>query len=423
MGPYVDDQRKSKPVTAGHRRVRRKQFVLTIHGVNPNREWQPVIHKVLAPFFDCRGHEYHEYDTWRGPIRAIFSIPLFVGGVLLVAAGLYTGRVWPLADPARTVALVVGFLCIIVSFLFAWSKRSRCADRLKVEIEQKCGQHPPHIIAHSLGTYLIGRVIEKFPDTSLAKVVLISAVLPQTYPWAEVLRRNPDCVECIRSEFGEADWVVRAVGWLHWLGLVRDLGNAGRCGFRDQPRLVHTSRALTRPCLTCIGHLVPIHNFPLGQFEHSTHFLGTLHARRIWLPYLWGLPIVEFLRIQRACEEATRLEANKQYAEADQVIDRLWRRRFHWCGSRSLTDYVKAQIDANIARRPGFPTNVSRAEILKEIQGQLHEVVADADAEAMRSVGLNEEIARLLDPRNAISEAVDFIVTEIEKHHARPGQS
>lgn len=221
----------------------------------------------------------------------------------------------------------------------------------------------------------------------------------------------------VRSEFGKADWVVRAVGWIHWL--VRDLGNAGRYGFREQPNFVHTWRGLTRPCLPCAEKLVPVHNFPLGRFEHSTHFLGTLHARKIWLPYLWGLPIIEFLILLKACEEIARLEADKSYAEADAIIDRLWRRRFVWCGGRSLSAYAEAQIDANIARRMGFPAAVPRATILDEVRYQLHAVVADADAEAMRTDNADEEIARLLHPRLAIAEAVDAIIVEINKHHAR----
>lgn len=423
MGPDNQDRTASStvstpPFRAGAVRGRRKQIVLTIHGVNPNREWQPNVHKVLAPFFDCRAHEYHEYDTWRGPIRAIVSIPLLVAGLLLVAVGLYARSAWPLAGPAASVA---GFVCIVASFVAAWRKRMRCADRLKVEIDEECGLQRPHIIAHSLGTYLVGRVIKKFEDINLANVVLVSTVLPQKYPWAEILRRNPDCVQRVRSEFGKADWVVRAVGWIQWL--VHDLGNAGRHGFREQPNFVHTWRGLTRPCLACTERPVPVHNFPLGWFEHSTHFLGTLHARKIWLPYLWGLPIIEFLRLLKACEEATRLEADKRYAEADAIIDRLWHRRFAWCGGRSLDKYTEAQIDANIARRRGFPTDVARAKILEEVRNQLHVVVVDAEAEVVRSSNVDEEIARLLDPRLAVAEAVNAIVVEIEKHHARAGRS
>ena len=86
---------------------RRKQIVLTIHGVNPNREWQRNVHQVLAPFFDCRAHEYHEYDTWRGPFRAIVSLPFFLCGLLFVALGLHASSAWSLA--------AAGFACIEAS--------------------------------------------------------------------------------------------------------------------------------------------------------------------------------------------------------------------------------------------------------------------------------------------------------------------
>ena len=221
----------------------------------------------------------------------------------------------------------------------------------------------------------------------------------------------------VRSEFGKAGWVVRAVGWVHWL--VHDLGNAGRYGFRERPNFVHTWWGLTRPCPICIKRPVPVHNFPLGSFEHSAHFLGTLHARKIWLPYLWDLPIIEFLIVLKACEEAARFEGDKLYVEADATIDRLWRRRFAWCDGRSLNEYVEAAIDANIKRCRSFPADLQRAEILEEVRNELHAIVVDANDEAMRADDVDEEIARLLDPRLAVAEAVDMIVVEIDKHHAR----
>ena len=265
---------------------RKKPIVITIHGVNPDRSWQPKIHRVLRPHFDPIPYQYADYDTLLGPIRAVVNIPTFLLALSLIIGPLTLGGSWP-------VALVVGLgvVLIFVSGLLAWLRRSKCAKELKLAIDRELPIGRAHLIAHSLGTYLIGRLLRKFPDVRLENVILVSTVLPRNYPWRSILGEMPPKVRKVRSEYGKSDFVVRAVGWISWL--VRDLGNAGLYGFFDLQNWVHTLSSPSQGCLYCYGRDVPapVHNVPLVEFGHSDQFLSSKHAQMLWLPYVWKMTI------------------------------------------------------------------------------------------------------------------------------------
>jgi hypothetical protein len=55
-----------------------KAVVITIHGVNPDRGWQPAVHEVLKAHFDCLPYEYPDYDSIIGPVRAVSNVGLLV---------------------------------------------------------------------------------------------------------------------------------------------------------------------------------------------------------------------------------------------------------------------------------------------------------------------------------------------------------
>src|SRR5712691_5739119 len=133
-----------------------KQILLTIHGVNPDRKWQERTHEVLNPHFACDAITYHEYDTNFGPVRAVFSIPLLIASATLLLIGVAAMFFW--GWPTALLLLAGGVVFFASSIFVAWLKRIKCAQFLKQEIDRRCPFGNPHIIAHSLGTYLVGRV-------------------------------------------------------------------------------------------------------------------------------------------------------------------------------------------------------------------------------------------------------------------------
>ena len=82
----------------------------------------------------------------------------------------------------------------------------------------------PSIIAHSFGTYIVGRAMLKYPDIRFDKIILCGSILPDDFDWGTLLAR--DQVDCVRNEYGSMDI---------WARLVRRFismtGNSGYKGF------------------------------------------------------------------------------------------------------------------------------------------------------------------------------------------------
>jgi pimeloyl-ACP methyl ester carboxylesterase len=187
-----------------------------------------------------------------------------------------------------------GFIVFLLGVTLARHMRMRSVESIK-QLVDKTPYTRPHVIAHSLGTYLVGTMLKKFLDIRLGNVVLVSSVLPETYPWESLLKNRPDCVLNVRNEFGTMDNVTKLVAKLQWL--VGDLGASGAVGFNGDAAVIHTSK---QPMADC-GSAVKVHNVPLEGYEHSTQLLGAGHAARVWLPFLWGLSPDEFWRYLEAC--------------------------------------------------------------------------------------------------------------------------
>src|ERR1700682_4146339 len=156
-----------------------KEVVVTIHGVNPDRGWQRAVHEVLRPHFDCLAHEYSDYDMVIGTVRAVSSIwMLTVSAValVLVADSIFLS-LWP-----QTIYAALAFaIAFPLGLLLGWRRRVANTRRLMTHLANDVQSGSPHVIAHSLGTYLVGRVIRKYNAVSFANVLLVSAVLPRDF--------------------------------------------------------------------------------------------------------------------------------------------------------------------------------------------------------------------------------------------------
>jgi pimeloyl-ACP methyl ester carboxylesterase len=383
-----------------------KETVITIHGVNPDRQWQERVGRVLAPHFDCKTFTYYGYDTVLGAVRAVANITIFVLALAVVFAAFYeafTGN-WMVA----ILFFAAGILCLILSVFIARLRRERYTNSIKQQVGAATTYGRPHVVAHSLGTYLIGSVLRKFPDIHLGNVVLVSSVLPRAYPWRSLLTTRPYCVLKVRNEFGTADCVTKLVGKLQWL--VRDLGPSGAVGFDDDPTVVHTSPSPEADCVLCRGVPVKLHNVPLKEYAHSTVFLGDLHARKLWLPFLWGFSPDEFLRYLAICQAAAHSQRERRYNEVDEAVDELWKSVFTWTKGKRLVAYVKDVISARLKRPPKPKTPASVDELAEETMTVLHVITDAACSEAAKQDSRDENVVRFLDPRNAIVWAVEYVI-------------
>jgi hypothetical protein len=385
-----------------------RELVITIHGVNPDRKWQERVGKVLEPHFNCKTFSYGGYDTFLGPIRAVASLPALALVMVLVVAFVSELRAGQ-RNPA-VLFLAAAILSLAASVLLARLRRVRSTHFIKQQVGATSVYRRPHVVAHSLGTYLIGNALRKFPDIHLGHVVLVSSVLPRAYPWQSLLRERPSCVLQVRNEFGSADRVTRLVGGLQWL--VPDLGPSGAVGFARDANVVHTAVSPLADCVYCRTAPVKVHNVPLKCYAHSTVFLGDLHARKLWLPFLWGYSPDEFFHYLETCQTAARFHQEGRLNEVGDVLAELWGSVFTWTKGKSLFDFVKDLVAVRLKQPPPPATPGSVDELVERTMTVLHIVTEEACSEAEKQGPTEESVLRGLDPHKAIVRAVERIFGE-----------
>lgn len=84
-------------------------------------------------------------------------------------------------------------------------------------------------VCHSNGSYLLGRSLRDFTAIEVSRVALAGSVLPQSYPWGELVGSGR--VAAVRSDAGAGDWPVGLLcSALSGIGM-RDVGTGGCAGF------------------------------------------------------------------------------------------------------------------------------------------------------------------------------------------------
>ena len=90
----------------------------------------------------------------------------------------------------------------------------------------------PSIVAHSFGTYIIGYALLKYENIRFDKIILCASILPQEFPWDEILNRGQ--VTAVLNEYGSNDIWSKIVHWF-----IAGTGSSGHQGFsRRHPSLI-----------------------------------------------------------------------------------------------------------------------------------------------------------------------------------------
>lgn len=334
-----------------------KKCVVTIHGINTRGEWQGAAEKVLKPHFECVAIKYPDYENlwltlnagvahWSVYAAVIallgFSITAITGVVPWVTAGL--------------MALTLVVLLIIVGVWHAKLRRRVVIERIRGMIEDAIQPqfHPrPHMIAHSMGTYLSMRSLEGFATVMVDRVVLVGAVLPRKFDWSGLRRARRNAFREVRNEMGEADWVVWLVGRI--AGILPEFGDSGRRGFLGETGWLHAIAGPLGPCDDCTKSATKawVHNVPLGTaYGHSTHFLRESHCEDLWLPFLWGFDPDELVRFRNMCLDVLLFESDGDWISAEQMERELRRSEWAWTMAggvpHPLEDYVSDAIRARL---------------------------------------------------------------------------
>lgn len=335
----------------------RRETIITIHGVNPD-PWQCEIDAVLVPHFDHAIIWYTEYDGPFGPVRAVcHPVALVAAGVFFLAAiAAFASHAWLV-----TLGLLLGSVALFVagSLIAMWQRRAT-ARRVARSINTTAATSRlpgPHLVAHSFGTFMTMRAL-KLPTTKFNRVILVGSVLPRNFEWASLFTAGRHAFNSLQHEIASKDSVVRLVGYIRWLGPIgwftRELGDAGLRGLALGAR-VHATRGSWASCET-EGCATPpakgvVHNVPLGELGHSDIFLGPIHAKQLWLPYLWGFSAGEYDRYLKLCCDIVYgwedgLPLWRQRVRFDELAESEWAWTYHMPTvafvERSLLDALPA---------------------------------------------------------------------------------
>jgi pimeloyl-ACP methyl ester carboxylesterase len=190
-----------------------RRVIISVHGINTRGVWQ----KDLAPLLALQGFIPYALDY--GKL------------VLGFASGRLRGR------------------------KVEWLQE----EYLRVTAEAKCRR--PSIIAHSLGTYLVAKVLEKYDVVRFDKVILCGSIVRPDFDWSS--RLTDGQVNLVRNDYGKLDiWPLLAEL------IVPDAGPSGASGF--------TGKGATHDNFVQQA-------FP--QYKHSDYF-HRLHFTDHWIPTL-----------------------------------------------------------------------------------------------------------------------------------------
>jgi hypothetical protein len=391
-----------------------RPLLFSIHGIRTNGPWQEGANVVLNAFYDHEAIKYSEFKKWAILKLAADMITLLVGAIIIFCLWEWNfvhGRsLWPLYFIFLiVVVLTIGF--------FADRSRGKVIDQIYCKISEKSANRiPPHIIAHSLGSFLSAKALQKYQGLSYKSVILNGCVLKRRFPWNSMRLR----FEQVTNEVGRKDPVPYTAAVL---GLfVEDMGAAGALGFKHEDVHNHSPeeeypncRAKRCPCdihadvKECQAR---VHNVHHEGLAHSDFFVGLIHAWYFWLPTLLGYDPVLYRQFQNSCMLCYKNETDGALPDVqDEAVENL--KNTCWGFTRGkLKDFVKSQI----RKRSSSSRSVSEGELDDATDFAISvtwENVALAAQETHKPSSRDENLIRQLEPRRAISSAIDSVAATI----------
>ena len=416
------------------------------------------------------------FAGWIGPgLRQLALLLALAGQVVVIEARVYhfgdpnytigwhffPNLLWPYPLPAYALALwllaryssgilwwgpsVVWGVGLLTLLIWAWKeaerRRLRTLDKVFAQLAVRCrGGGTTHLIAHSLGSYLTGLILEdqlgKGRTLQLDSLILVGCVLRRDYNWGRQLQNPGAAVQAVWNVQGRMDDVAHTAGSIlgKWVPR-RRFGSAGKDGFAGPPTEVHDVHDPFAACPSCLwtgpGR---IHNIILDTGTHASTFLSQIDPTDLWLPFLWEMAPGEFRVFRKLCLEGQEaLDAvlldrfDKKEAE---FRGRLWNWTRWPRGGESVLDWVtktlppiKNALDALLTptqRRAG-PTDVEPFLFrhLCFLQTAIEELLS-SDGAAPSSL-----VARLFETTRGVLPALEGRPTnrDVLLHCLHPGRS
>lgn len=373
---------------------RLRGHVILVHGIESDGRWMDEAVPLLSPFFKTTPVHY-EHFRFLGPLKLLFEPYSLV--VVIVAAWLFSSQV----------NLWVGLVCagggLVASRFLARRQLDSAVENFVTRFSREAAHigRPTHVIAHSLGTFLMAIALQRFQGIHLGRVILCGCVLPRDYPWEKFRRagRLSARVASIRNEVGLRDLVPVLAHWSRLLG-GPPFGTAGRKGFTGSPKLIHDVAEGSAQCERCLrGEEGFLHNVPL-DFAHSTGFVGGNQCKNFWVPFLLDCDPTEFRYLMTLC--AACFDAQGRTPEIISVSESELRDEWRWC---------KGRLDGELRKRISGHPRVRLEEVESLVDAAIPifwGIIARAQEEPWP--GGNPAIIRMLDPITALQRTVEATV-------------
>lgn len=233
-------------------------------------------------------------DTYEVIKRAYFNRELVdlneSAGVLVTVHGLLSDASWnshivPIASSQGWTVAPYYYGYQTPDILFSENKRKSAVDAFRdwiFEINQTFGRNTNiSIIAHSFGTYLVGKYLDGFkdmPPVTFNSIILTGSILNESFDWTACAGKK---VARVRNEIAPNDQWVKWMPEKKWLGLDPLFGQAGIQGFKDKSQI-----------LTQHENSIFDHNNVIKRDVITSHWLPYLNSNR-------NVVIQEFLKVLR----------------------------------------------------------------------------------------------------------------------------
>lgn len=389
---------------APHRKTDRLPPLVTLHGVNSRGEWQELLRPLFEPHFRYIPLSYPLFRGW-GPIPAgILKVVVDPGVLAMTAVGAALLVLLGRATVWTGLFVLVG---VLVGAGASWFRRRIAYQRVVKDYDKESlPGETPHAIAHSFGTFLWGRLMQR-ATTRCGRVVFAGSVLSRSFVTSKLPGGDERPFKEIRNEVGSRDHVAGMAGAL-WR-VVPDLGDAGLRGFEGPAEHFHGVEDSYGKCRACEEATDPpswlVHNIQLPYAAHNDLFITEKHAFYFWLPFLWGVQPREFVdwlewcRAAHAWNQPGYLKRAALAAEA-----RILRRQWWWAGG-NLDDLVRREYPAAV-------TIIADSVSAVRLWRTTWKVVVEACDHCMTHRRNPDRMARAraLDPHTALEVAITHIL-------------
>jgi len=360
--------------------------ILLIHGIQSDGRWQAEVALALNWFFRPV-HVQYSHFRYLGPLLVMSEPFILAPGVLLIIAGAWMGKY----------LLLGGVFLILFSFSkFALSFRRGNALAKYHRISGDDLKGRPHVIAHSFGTYLTGRLLREVDAAKVSRVVLAGCVMPRFFDWTNLLEQKK--IEAIRNDYSPNDWVA---GFAGFAGLIHeDLGPAGKYGFGGAS--VHHLANPNHICEKCQeGSIALVHDVRCENIAHSGAFVSRAHTAAYWLPFFWEIDAGEYDELTRFCQRYVNAIESADTSRLPPLENEARTKNCRWLGGITLWEAL--------ARRATEELGVVNDALTGRALTQFCFGMTYASFD-----GFKNKISTLLHPRNAMSKAIAAVREGLE---------